>query len=52
MDLEIPDSPIKKNSAKPIGRERRASRAIGREHDPRVYEIVGRCPEFERGDLP
>lgn len=36
----------------PINRERRASRVIGRDHDPRVYEIVGKVPEFERGDLP
>lgn len=36
----------------PIGRERRASRAIGREHDPRVYEIVGNVPDHERGGLP
>lgn len=36
----------------PIGRERRASRAIGRERDPRVREIVGKVPEFERGGLP
>lgn len=39
-------------SAKPIGRERRASRAIGREHDPRVQEIVGKVPDHERGGLP
>lgn len=36
----------------PIGRERRSSRAIGREHDPRVYEIVGNVPDHERGGLP
>lgn len=36
----------------PIGRERRSSRAIGREHDQRVYEIVGKVPMYERGDLP
>lgn len=36
----------------PIGRERRASRAIGRDRDPRVYEIVGKVPDHERGDLP
>lgn len=36
----------------PIGRERRASRAIGCGRDPRVQEIVGRCPEYERAGLP
>ncbi len=36
----------------PIGRERRSSRAIGRERDPRVREIVGKVPDFERSDLP
>ena len=36
----------------PIGRERRNSRVIGRDHDPRVYEIVGKVPDYERGGLP
>lgn len=36
----------------PIGRERRSSRAIGRDHDPRVYECVPRVNQYERGDLP
>lgn len=36
----------------PLGRERRASRVIGRERDPRVQEIVGKVPEHERAGLP
>lgn len=35
-----------------VGRERRASRAIGCGRDPRVWECVPVVPEHERGDLP
>lgn len=35
-----------------IDRERRASRVIGRERDPRVRECCPKVPEYERGDLP
>lgn len=36
------------NRGQCVGRERRNSRVIGRDHDPRAYEIVGKVPEYER----
>lgn len=33
-------------------RERRSSRVISKEHDPRVGEVIGKVPQHERGDLP
>ena len=36
----------------PIARERRASRAIRRDRDPRVREFVPKVPDHERAGLP
>lgn len=51
VGLNVPVMDMR-GSAKPIGPERRNSSAIDLVHNLRPQEIVGKMPDYERGNLP